>query len=209
MAQSNVFKDFIVNDVEMIYPRLDATYRFNNAEKRSEKCSPNAQGAEWSVTFKMSQDEAKKLYSELQAHYKAASDGKVPFKTVFGMKKVDDHVEFKAKRRGMTQAGNAAREPAVLDGAKKPLADRAIWSGSRGHIAFSAFPVVDPDGQGGISLQLSAVMVTDPVYGSNDPFADIPAGTGFGDDVDDGDPFSNDTAPAGAASNEINDEIPF
>jgi hypothetical protein len=47
------------------------------------------------------------------------------------------------------------------------LADPAIWSGSKGHLRVFAFPATDPQGNGGVSLLLDAVIVTDAQYGGD------------------------------------------
>jgi hypothetical protein len=121
-----------------------------------------------------------------------------------------------AKRTGTRSDGTANSTPKVVDGRKNDLADLAIWSGSLGSLIVNAFPTVDPDGVGGISLILNAVQVTQPIYGSDglDDFDEVATGS------DDLDGFG--TAPAAAPApaprvqepakpiNEVlGDDIPF
>jgi hypothetical protein len=94
------------------------------------------------------------------------------FKTIFGMKKLKDTngaetgiVQFSAKRNGMKKDGTPNKQPTVIDGQKQPLADLAFWGGSTGTVRAWAVAVVDPDGNGGISLLLDAVQVIDAKYG--------------------------------------------
>ena len=125
----------------------------------------------------MSKDEAKPIYDALKAHYETsrARSPKMPqFAKVFGMKKVKDAsgnetgmVRFAAKRNGTKKDGSANAAPTVIDGQKQPLADLAIWGGSKGTVRAWAVAVVDPEGMGGISLLLDAVQVTEAVYGGN------------------------------------------
>lgn len=188
MAQTNDddFKEFFFRRVELQFPRLKDTYRFNNAEKRSEQCAQNANGAAWSVGVKLSKADAKDFHAQMKAHYEACRERnkKLPeFSKVFGMKKIDAEgkiirdddkktefvgVIFEAKKRGVTEAGKANRPPNVVDAALQPMTgDKLdIWSGSVGTVKVRAFPTLDPDGLGGISLLLETVQVIKPKYGS-------------------------------------------
>ncbi len=158
-------------NVRLLHPKLDGTYRFNSSEKRSEPCAASAQGAAWSVNWEMKAEDAKPLYAAMKAHYEdcRTRNKKLPeFNKVFGFKKHEDGtVSFAAKKRGVSGEGKANKQPDVVDHNKVALADRAIWSNSEGNIKFIAFPTVDPDGIGGISLLLDAVQVTKAVYGGS------------------------------------------
>jgi len=159
------------------YPKLSGTFRFNTQKQASEPCAPTASNAAWSVVVEMTKEEAKPIYDALKAHYEAcrARSPKMPqFSKVFGMKRVKDAngaetgmVQFSAKRNGTKKDGSANVAPTVIDGQKQPLADLAIWGGSKGTVRAWAVAVVDPDGNGGISLLLDAVQVTEAVYGGN------------------------------------------
>jgi hypothetical protein len=65
----------------------------------------------------------------------------------------------------MKKDGTPNKQPTVIDGQKQPLADLAFWGGSTGTVRAWAVAVVDPDGNGGISLLLDAVQVIDAKYG--------------------------------------------
>lgn len=196
MANRNVFHKVLTPLVELQYPHLDGTHRFNVQEQRSEPCSPTAAGAAWSVSWSLPLDAAKKLQAELKDHYNAcrAEDKSLPeFARIFGAKKQDDGtVQFRAKRNGTKASGDVNTPPKVIDGAKNALEDKAIWGGSKGVVRALAFPSKAPDGTGGISLMLDAVQVVEPVYGGNglDDFDD------HGSSMSSVDPFG-DTAPAG------------
>ena len=175
MANNDDFMKVLAKNVTFQYPKLNQTYRFNTQKQASEPCAPTASNAAWSVAFEMTKDEARPLFESLKAHYEACRgrNPKMPqFKTVFGMKKLKDEngtetgmVQFTAKRNGMKKDGSANKAPTVIDGQKQPLADLAIWGGSKGTVRAWAVAVIDPDGAGGISLLLDAVQVTEARYG--------------------------------------------
>ena len=197
------------------YPRLNQTYRYNPAEKKSEPCAQSASTAAWSVVVEMSKDEARSIYEAVRGHYEAskARSPKLPkFSKVFGMKKLKDEqgnetgmVQFMAKRNGTKKDGSANAAPTVIDGQLQPLADLNIWGGSKGVVRAWAVAVVDPEGSGGISLLLDAVQVTEAVYGGNglDDFEKVESKA---------DPFEK--KPLGeekrkSIADDLGDEIPF
>ncbi len=215
MANNDDFHKVLVKNVTLQYPKLNQTYRFNTQKQASEPCAPTASNAAWSVAFDMPKEQAKPLYEELRAHYEAcrSRNSKMPqFKTIFGMKKLkDEHgnetgiVQFAAKRNGMKKDGSANKAPTVIDGQKQPLADLAIWGGSKGTVRAWAVAVIDPDGAGGISLLLDAVQVTEARYGDGgmDDFDTVESKS---------DPF--ETKALGeekrkSIAQELDDDIPF
>lgn len=179
MARNSDFKKVVVKDVELLWPRLDQTYRYNSQDKVTEACEPGANGAQWSVGFKLPLERAGELKKELLAHYAeaAASNKKLPKDgTIFGAKRMTDadggaidFVQFTAKKRAVSNDGKPNKKPQVVGPDLSPLEgdEAAIWTGSIGSIRALAFPTVDPDGKGGISLLLDAVQVTEPVYGGD------------------------------------------
>jgi hypothetical protein len=197
MAQNLDFKKIIIKDVPLAWPRLDQPYRYNNAEKRTEACAATVQGAGYSIAWDMPTAEAKQFHAALKAHYIdcRTRNSKLPdFSQVFGMKRDDEAgtVRFTAKRKAVKNDGSLNSPPRVTDGQLNDLADKAIWTGSKGGVRVFAFPVTDPDGNGGISLTFDAVQVTEPVYGGDgleDDFGKV------GPTVSDVDPFDG-PAPA-------------
>jgi hypothetical protein len=212
MAKTD-FKPVMIRNVEFKYPRLNACYRYNTAEKRSEECAPTASNAAYSIAWEMTAEEAKTLHAELKAHYETCQT-KAPFSKVFGMKKLDSgNYEFRAKRNGTNSQGALNEKPRVIDGMKQPLADLAFWGGSKGSIKVTAYPVTDPDGNGGVSLLIDTVQVTHAVYGGGglDDFDEVATTMEGGIDAS-LDDFGPATAPApqsAPAPAELEDEIPF
>ena len=210
MANNDDFLKVLAKNVTFQYVKLNQTYRFNTQKQASEPCAPTASNAAWSVAFEMTKDEARPLFEQLKAHYQACRgrSPKMPqFKTVFGMKKNEETgtVSFTAKRNGMKKDGTPNKAPTVIDGQKQPLADLSFWGGSKGTIRAWAVAVIDPDGNGGISLLLDAVQVTEAVYGGNglDDFDTVESKA---------DPFETKPLPDDkrkSIAQELDDEIPF
>ena len=212
MAKTD-FKPVMIRNVEFKYPRLNACYRYNTAEKKSEECAPTASNASYSIAWEMTADGAKTLHAELKAHYETCQT-KAPFSKVFGMKKLDSgNYEFRAKRNGTNSQGALNEKPRVIDGMKQPLADLAFWGGSKGSIKVTAYPVTDPDGNGGVSLLIDTVQVTHAVYGGGglDDFDEVATTMEGGIDasLDDFGPATAPAPQAAPAPAELEDEIPF
>jgi hypothetical protein len=172
MATNTDFLKILIKDVTFHWPRLDQPYRYNSQDKRTEACAPTVQNAGYSIAWDMPTADAKALFGELKKHYLAsrAANPKLPeFSKVFGMVKDEETgtVRFTAKKRAVNGKGDANKPPVVIDGAKRDLADKTIWSGSKGNLRVLAFAVTDPDGAGGISLLLDTVQVVEAVYGGD------------------------------------------
>lgn len=177
MAANQDFLKVVRKNVKFLWPRIDQTYRYNNADKKTEACAPNVTGAGYSIAWEMSLAEGKELKAQLKAHYDDCRkrNGKLPeFMDVFGSKRLTDEngnptdfVQFTAKKRAISNDGKTNKPPVVVGPDLKDLEDKAIWTGSVGHIRALAFPTTDPDGKGGISLLLDAVQVNEPVYGGD------------------------------------------
>jgi hypothetical protein len=177
MAQANDktadFLDIFFRHAELMYPRLKETFRYNSAAKKSEPCALTAANAAWSCGMKMPKAQAKEFFQSMKAHYEAcrARNSKLPeFSKVFGLKRDDETgtVTFEARKRGVSAAGTPNKAPTVIDSNKMAITGEAldIWSGSTGTVRVRAFPTVDPDGVGGISLLLDTVQIIKPRYGS-------------------------------------------
>ena len=207
MATNTDFLKVLVKDTTFHWPRLDQPYRYNSQEKRTEACAPNVTGAGYSIAFDVTMAEAKELHKLLKTHYNEskARNSKLPeFSTVFGMKKDEEAgtVRFTAKKRAVSNRGELNKPPVVIDGQKKPLAEKNIWSGSTGNLRLLAFAATDPDGKGGISLLLDTVQVVNATYGGDnlDDFEEVAGGTTITADDDFDAPQAKAAAPAAAAA---------
>jgi hypothetical protein len=172
MASNTDFLKILIKDVTFHWPRLDQPYRYNSQTKRTDACAPGVANAGYSIAWDMPTAEAKALFAELKKHYLAsrAANPKLPeFSKVFGMVKDEaaGTVRFTAKKRAMNGKGEVNKPPVVIDGLKHDLADKTIWSGSKGNLRVLAFAATDPDDAGGISLLLDTVQVVEAVYGGD------------------------------------------
>jgi hypothetical protein len=172
MARNPDFLKVTFKDVTLKYPRLDKTYRFNAQTKQTEACAANVQGASWSVNWEVSLAEAKEFRLAVLAHYnecRARNPSLPEFNKIFSAKKDEEAktITFSASRKAVTNSGEPAKPPRVVDGTYNDLADKAIWSGSKGGVTVFAVPTTDPEGVGGIKLLLDTVVVWEPVYGGN------------------------------------------
>ncbi len=213
MATNTDFLKVMVTGTTFHWPRLDQPYRYDAQEKRTDACAASAPNAGYSIAFDMTTDDAKKLHGVLKDHYNAtrATKPKLPeFGGVFGMKKDAENgtVRFTAKKRAMTNDGKINKPPVVIGGDKRPLADPAIWSGSKGNLRVLAFATQDPDGKGGISLLLDTVQVVEAVYGGDglDDFDQVALSNPMGID----DNFSDEPAQkAPAATSSVPTDAEF
>lgn len=219
------FKDVLIRNVIFQWPRLDSGYVFNSTENKSEKVTTSTPGAEWSISFIVSHEEAQDLWKQANAHFnecKKINSKLGKFGTIHGMKKQEDStVLFTAKKKCITSKGTPSQPVKVIDGAKQPLADLSIWSGSTGNLKVSMLPTHNPkQEQWGIKLLLSAVQVIEAKYADqSDDFDAVDTG------VEEVDPFGipvekkTDQQPdleleiegqeQAAKSNDLDDEIPF
>lgn len=170
MARNPDFLKITFKEVDLKWPRLDKTYRYNSQKKETEPCAPTVQGAGWSVAWDVTMAEAKDFRAAMVKHYNEcrARKPELPeFNKIFGAKKDEEKgiVTFGASRKAVSNAGEANKPPRVVDSTYSDLADKAIWSGSHGGVTVFAVPTVDPDGIGGIKLLLDTVVVWEPVYG--------------------------------------------
>ena len=69
---------YLVNNVEALYPRINKTYRFDNVENRSVPCDPLDDGAAYEMSFRMSKDQAKELFTEMAKAYQEKREDKWP-----------------------------------------------------------------------------------------------------------------------------------
>ena len=212
------FQKIIVKDVLFQYPKLDQPYRFNSQQRRSEPCADAAQNAAYEVKFIVSAEQAAVIFDQIKDHFnecKSRNPKLGKLSKVFGMKKNDDStVTFTAKKNAMNKSGQLNEIPKMIDGAKQPIEDRRIWSGSTGTIKVLAFPSTDPDQNQGVSLLLDTVQVVHAVYGSDDDDFDTVEGsvTRKGPVEKDDDPFGlpdQSTPSAPPPTSDIDDEIPF
>ena len=151
---------YLVNNVEALYPRINKTYRFDNVENRSVPCDPLDDGAAYEMSFRMSKDQAKELFTEMAKAYQEKREDKWPAKLDMPFKKDDDGMfTHKAKLKG-AYGNEPTRKPVHYDakGIKLPE-DFMLTNGSLVNVAIVFVPYNMRDN--GVSLRLRAVQVID------------------------------------------------
>jgi hypothetical protein len=210
---------YLVKNAVALWPKLNKTYRFDQAEKRSVACDPKEDGACYSIDFEMDRDTAMELHAYCQAEwdkFAAANPG-----TTYDNKpyKAADDPQFvvgKAKLKGAYN-GEPTRPPLQFDAKNQSLpADFMLTTGSKVNVAVVAIPYATGMAQG-VSLRLRAVQVVEL---RDDATAASPFGEVEGFSANSASPFKADIdgmaslaaklgAPPKAAKTAPDDEIPF
>tara|TARA_R100000935_G_scaffold40934_1_gene62465 strand:- start:5 stop:703 length:699 start_codon:yes stop_codon:yes gene_type:complete len=152
-------EQYIIENVEALWPKIDKTYVFDQKVKRSVPCSPRDTGAEFSIAFRMDNDTAKALFTQMKAAYAANKEASWPEKLVNPFVK-DDNGTFthKAVLKGAYK-GEVTDKPLQVDSQGTPLKeDFQLTTGSTVGIAVSFYPY-DFGGKQSVSLRLKAVQV--------------------------------------------------
>lgn len=157
---SEVSMTYMLSDVEAMYPKLNRTYKFDNKEQRSVPCEPLDDGSEYSVNFRMSQEQAKNLFKAMSAAYKAKREDSWPEKIEIPFKKEEDGTfTHKAKLKG-AYGKDVTRAPMQVDSKNVKLGgDFLLTTGSTVNINMALNPYTGSMGTG-VSLRLKAVQVT-------------------------------------------------
>lgn len=198
----------LINNVEILYPRINQCYRFDNSENKSVPCDPFEDGAKYETKFRMTKEQAKELYSSMAKAYAERKEKSWPEKLDMPFEKDEDGKYIgKAVLKG-AYGKDATAKPKQYDAKSKELPeDFKLTTGSVGNIAVVFVPYNMRDN--GVSLRLKAVQVTkyQEPKGAASPFDVV---DGFELDVDDN-PFevqTSDPAPKEAVSDDIFEDEP-
>ena len=155
MATNN---QYVIKNVEALYPRINKTYRFDSGENRSVPCEPLEDGARYEIKFRMSKEAAKALYVEMAQAYAGKKEASWPdkFDNPF-TKEEDGTYVFKAGLKG-AYGKDLTFKPIQYDakGAKLPE-DFLLTTGSTVNVAVTFTPYNMREA--GVSLRLRAVQV--------------------------------------------------
>ena len=149
----------LINNVEILYPRINQCYRFDNTENKSVPCDPFEDGAKYETKFRMDKDQAKTLYKAMATAYAERREKSWPEKLEMPFEQ-DDEGKYvgKAVLKG-AYGKDATAKPKQYDAKSKELpTDFKLTTGSRGNIAVVFVPYNMRDN--GVSLRLKAVQVT-------------------------------------------------
>lgn len=151
---------YIIKNATALYPRIDRTYRFDNADNRSVPCDPLDDGAEYSMKFKVPQAQAKEMFAQMKALYNEAKQDNWPdFKNPF-KKEEDGNYSYKTSLKG-AYGKEKTKKPSQFDAKVNPLPDNfQLTTGSVVNIAVQLVPYSTALANG-VSLRLRSVQVVE------------------------------------------------
>ena len=177
MATQN--STFLIKNVEALWPRINKTYKFDNAENRTVPCDPFEDGAKYEMKFRMTKDQAKELYLGMCKAYEDRKEKGWPDKVDNPFTKDDDGMySYKASLKG-AYGKEATLKPVQYDsnGVKLPD-DFMLTTGSTVNVAVIFVPYNMREA--GISLRLKAVQVIKYVpMEASSPFEKVEGGFTF------------------------------
>jgi len=175
---------YMLENVKVIYPRIDKPYRFDNKEDRTVPCGPLEGGANYQTGFIMSKEQAKPLFTEMVKAYNEAKKDSWPAKYEMPFtKNTDGTYTFKSTLKAAYDT-ELTRKPMQVDSKGTPLPDSfLLTNGSTVNLAFMFVPYHSPTIGTGTSLRLRAVQVIklEPMVEYN-PFGVVEGGFEQGED---------------------------
>lgn len=191
---------YIIENVEIRYPRIDQPYRFdrNAGDKgKSVPCGELENTAEYSLKFVMDKASAKKLYGAmLTAYQEAREDDWEDFSFPFEKDTDSDETLYIATAKiKAAYNGQATKRPVVYDSDTKEMPEEfKLTTGSVGNVAFTFYPFNYGD-RYGVALRIRAVQVIK----YKEPEVTTPFGVVDGFKIEPDNPFvpakSNGTTP--------------
>ena len=149
---------YTIENVTALWPKINRTYKFDSAEKRSVPCDPKDPMAAYEINMEMSEAKAKTLWGEMLKAYAARKEADWPDKPVSPLKRTDDGtVIAKAKLKG-NYGGELTKKPLQVDAQNVKLAeDFMLTTGSKVNLAVTFVPYNMREA--GVSMRLRAVQV--------------------------------------------------
>jgi hypothetical protein len=170
-------KQYIIEGVEALWPKLDRTYVFDQKVKRSVPCDPRDQNAEFSMAFRMDKTVAQALFAAMKEHYAANKEGKWPEKLENPFVKDDNGTYTHKTTLKGAYRGEVTSKPTQFDSTGSQLADDfRLTTGSTVNIAVT-FYAYDFNNKINVSLRLRAVQVIKYTPGeAQNPFGAVEGG---------------------------------
>lgn len=191
---------YLIKKVSILYPRLDKTYRFDNAENRSVPCDPTETGAKYETSFVMDGDTATALMGEMAVAYNTARKPSWPEKVPMPFSREEEAYVGKCNLKGSFDGKQSTLPPKHFDAKNNPLESGfQLTSGSTANL-FVEFVPYHSSGIGtGVSLRLRAVQVltykpleaaspfeaTDGDFDTGSPFGEATSGFDSADEAPD------------------------
>ena len=201
MALNN---QYVISDVEALWPRINKTYKFDNAENRTVPCDAFDEGAKYETRFRMNKDQAKALFIEMVKSYEAKKEKGWPDKFDMPFKKEEDGTyTYKASLKG-AYGKDATFKPVQYDAKSVKLPDDfMLTTGSTVNVAVTFTPYNMREA--GVSLRLRAVQVIKYVpMEATSPFSAVEGGFQFSTEDN---PFEVVEAPAATPAEVVTDEL--
>ena len=152
-------EQYIIKDVEALWPKINRTYHFDSNEGRSMPCDPKDANAEYSIQFRMDNDTAKNLFVAMSKSYMANKRDKWADKLERPFVKDDEGMfTHKSNLKGMYK-NEVTKKPLQVDAKGNKLPDDyLLTTGSTVNVAVQFVPY-DMGGKQGVSLRLKGVQV--------------------------------------------------
>jgi len=152
-------EQYIIKNVEALWPKINTTYHFDSKVSRSVICDARADGAEYSIQFRMDNDTAKALFLAMSEVYQANKKEKWADKLERMFVKDDEGMfTHKAVLKGAYK-NEVTRKPIQVDAKGNRLPDDfLLTTGSTVNIAVSFIPY-EMGSKQNVSLRLSGVQV--------------------------------------------------
>ena len=152
-------EQYIIKNVEALWPKINRTYHFDSNEGRSVPCEPKDTNAEYSIQFRMNEATAKELYSEMSRVYQANKKEKWADKLNRTFVKDDDGMYTHKSTLKGAYKNEVTKKPLQVDAKGNSLPDEfLLTTGSTVNVAVQFVPY-DMGGKQNVSLRLKAVQV--------------------------------------------------
>lgn len=199
MATNN---QYVISDVEALWPRINKTYKFDNAENRTVPCDAFDEGAKYETRFRMTKEQAKALFVAMVTAYQEKKEKGWPDKFEMPFKKEEDGTyTYKASLKG-AYGKDATSKPVQYDAKSVKLPDDfLLTTGSTVNVAVTFTPYNMREA--GVSLRLRAVQVIKYVpMEAASPFGTVEGGFQFSSEDN---PFevAEPAAPAEVVTDEL------
>tara|TARA_B110000046_G_scaffold39357_2_gene43309 strand:- start:4556 stop:5278 length:723 start_codon:yes stop_codon:yes gene_type:complete len=152
---------YIIENVEILYPRINQPYKFDQAAGENGKsvpCDPFDDGAKYETKFRMDKDQAKALYGQMDAAYQKSKEKGWPEKIDFPFEKQEDGSFIGKAVLKAAYGKDATNPPKQFDAKSKELPeDFKLTTGSTANVAVTFYPYNMRDA--GVSVRLRAVQV--------------------------------------------------
>ena len=168
------FKNLNYKNIEFDYVHLSAPRVWDNTNRKFITVEPDHPHGKYTLTWTISNDDGKKFVDTCFAHFNARKpeNSKITtdFGAVHGLKILDNGLyQVTASRNTLNQFGKRNPLVEIIDEYGLDVENRQIMGGSRGTVAFSAYPSSNPSsGKWGISLGLLKVQLLERGAGSHD-----------------------------------------